>query len=46
MNRFKKLMSNLLLTTIWGVAVTTLTSTSRFFAYQPEGEEELMQKYL
>lgn len=46
MNKIKKFMSNFLLTAIWGVAVTTLTSTSRYFTYQPEGEEELMRKYL
>lgn len=46
MNKLKATLSRLIMAAVWGVAITTLTSTSRFLTYQPKGEEELMCKYL
>ena len=46
MNKLKATLSRLVMAAVWGVAITTLTSTSRFLTYQPKGEEELMRKYL
>ena len=46
MYRVKALLSKIAMAAVWGVAISTLTSTSRFFSYQPSGEEELMRKYL
>ena len=46
MNKFKATLSRLIMAAVWGVAITTLTSTSRYLTYQPNGEEELMRRYL
>ena len=46
MNKFKATLSRLIMAAVWGVAITTLTSTSRYLTYQPKGEEELMRRYL
>lgn len=46
MYRIKALLSKLAMAAVWGVAISTVASTSRFFSYQPSGEEELMRKYL
>ena len=46
MNKLKATLSRLVMAAVWGVAITTLTSTARFLTYQPKGEEELMRKYL
>lgn len=46
MQRVKMLLSRLAVAAVWGVAISTLASTSRYFVYQPEGEEALMRKYL
>mgnify|MGYP004427082233 FL=1 len=46
MYRVKALLSKLAMAAVWGVAISTLASTSRYFSYQPSGEEELMHKYL
>lgn len=46
MNKLKATLSRLVMAAVWGVAITTLTSTSRFLTYQPKGEEELMRRYL
>lgn len=46
MQRVKTFLSRIAVAAVWGVAISTLASTSRYFAYQPEGEEALMRKYL
>lgn len=46
MYKVKALLSKIAMAAVWGVAISTLASTSRFFSYQPKGEEELMRKYL
>lgn len=46
MNKMRALLAKIAMAAVWGVAISTLTSTSRYFAYQPSGEEALMDKYL
>lgn len=46
MRKVRELCMKLVTSAVFAVAVTTLASTSRCFAYQPEGDFELMKKYL
>lgn len=46
MRKFRELCMKLVTSAVFAVAVTTLTSTSRCFAFQPEKDGELAEKYL
>lgn len=46
MKRLKKMLMNLVTSFVFVTAITTVASTSRVLAYQPELDGEVMKKYL
>jgi len=46
MQKIKRLMGKIMTMSAWAVAITTVASTSRYFAYQPKSDEKLAKKYL
>lgn len=46
MQKVKRLIGNLVEKTVRAVAMTTVSSTTRYLAYQPEKDEALAEKYL
>lgn len=45
MRKLRELCMKLATSVVFTIAVTTLASTSRCFAFQPESDYELMKKY-
>lgn len=46
MQMMKKTMGNLVKKTVRAVAITTVSSTTRYLAYQPDKDGKLAEKYL
>lgn len=46
MEKIKNLIGKLIKISVWAVAITTVASTSRYLAYQPEADGKLAEKYL
>lgn len=46
MQKIKILMGKLITISAWAVAITTVASTSRYLAYQPELDGKVAEKYL
>lgn len=46
MRKIKTLLLKLATSAAFAVAITTISSTSRYYAYQPELDGKLAEKYL
>lgn len=46
MKKIKVLMMRVVASAAFAVAITTVASTSRCFAFQPESDNKVMKKYM